>query len=270
MGLLSLTIQLSLTLSVLMLNSPLVTSQQPDMIHLSLSGKPNEMVVDFVSHGQMCGPNYVYWSTIPFSPDDVSSMVHDVPGYNYKAGYLEAGDDIYSSAMSVTDAGNWCSSNSSCAGFTFSSTDPMCNGTSSCNIYFKSAVAFAPASGWQTYVKPGPPINNVTSSFFPYMNQTLGPIGCIQTALMTNLEPNTMYYYVAGNDTGGWSPLKWFINEPQRENGNIWALFADFGMVNDESLVKLYTDAQNRNFDYIIHAGDFAYNFDDLEGERLV
>lgn len=249
-------------------------TQQPDMIHLSLSGLPNQMVVDFVSHGQLCGPNNVYWSTVPFSPDDIvkpppaDAMINDVlPDYDYKAGFLEAGDDLYSTMMTVDSAAQWCTSNSSCAGFTFSSTDPLCN-NGQCNIYFKSAVAFAPSSTWQTYVKPGPPINNVTSTFFPYMNATLGPIGCMQTALMTNLQPNTLYYYVAGNDTGGWSPLKYFINEPVRENGNIWAIFADFGMVNDESLVKLYADAENRAFDYVAHVGDFAYNFDDLNGER--
>ncbi len=35
-------------------------AQQPDQVHLSLSGKPGEMVVEFVSYGQEVGANYVW------------------------------------------------------------------------------------------------------------------------------------------------------------------------------------------------------------------
>lgn len=172
-----------------------------------------------------------------------------------------AGDDLFSGMYTLSDAASWCSANSTCQGFTFASNFTDCNGQA-CNVYFKSALAFAASAGWQTYEKPQAPINNATTTFFEYTNATLGAIGTLHTGLMTGLAPNTLYYYVVGNATGGWSPLKWFTNEPVRPGGPIYAILADFGLGNDESLVALYADAERNAFDYVLHAGDFAYDFD--------
>jgi hypothetical protein len=210
------------------------------------------------------------YSTVPFSPvtcrDWTADRLPSLPGYVYGAGYLEAGSDLYNATMTVDDAGAWCTANASCTGFTFSGTDPLCGGGATCDIYFKDANAFAPAAGWQTYMKPGPPCFNVSTAYTEYRNATLGSIGVLHTGLMTGLAPNTTYWYLVGNETGGYSPLYDFVNEP-KSRAPVFAVYADFGLSNDESMLSLYADAEERAFDYVLHAGDWAYDFDANSGQ---
>ena len=245
-------------------------AQLPDQVHLSLSGVANEMVVEFVTHsappaGQAA---YVLYSTDPStliapstpSPPNASQY----PGLWYGAGYLIDGYDLYDADMTVAAAAAWCEGNSSCAGMTFADADQTCGGAS-CHVYFKTGVQFAASGGWTTLYKTPRPIPNATATAFEYNNATLGPIGWMNTAVLRDLAPDTVYYYVCGQGENDWSPLKWFTNAPA-DRDPIYAIFADFGYVNDESVVALYADTEAHAFDYIIHGGDFAYDFDSNGG----
>jgi hypothetical protein len=240
-------------------------AQLPDQVHLSLSGVPNEMVVEFVTHSAL-PPAGAY---VLFSPDPSTLIAPSTPnppnasdfaGFWYGAGYLIDGYDLYAANMTVAQGAAWCESNSSCAGFTFADADQTCGG-GACHLYFKTGLQFAPGGGWTTLYKTPKPLPNATATSFAYNNETLGPIGWMNTAVLRGLLPNTVYYYVCGMNANDWSPLKWFTNAPAGRDP-VFAIFADFGYVNDESVVALYADTEAHAFDYIIHAGDFAYDFD--------
>lgn len=72
----------------------------------------------------------------------------------------------------------------------------------------------------------------------------------IHTAKMTGLKPNTEYaYQVEGGDKAS------FVAAPERDGGNVYAVLADFGYVNDVALSTLLEDASAGAFDSLIHAG---------------
>lgn len=250
----------SLLLQLLTLTAALAIEQ----MHLSLTGKPGEMAVEFVTAAAQ--PYSCFWdsSAPPAHPSTPLPPSPAVPGFLYGAGYLVAGDDLFSMSATVPAAAAWCSANATCVGFTFADADPSCGGAA-CRMLFKSAAYFAPSTGWQTYEKPAPPRPNATSTFFPYLNASLGPIGQMHTAVMRGLAPNVSYYYACGSGDD-WSPVQQFVSGPRRAGGDTYAIFADFGRDNDESLVALYAAAESRDMDYIIHAGDFAYDFDSENG----
>jgi hypothetical protein len=57
-----------------------------------------------------------------------------------------------------------------------------------------------------------------------------------------------------------------FTNAPSAR-APIFAVYADFGIGNDESINALYKDAAAGGFDAVIHAGDWAYDLDDAKSE---
>ena len=81
-------------------------------------------------------------------------------------------------------------------------------------------------------------------------------------ALMAPLSPNTTYWYVVGDAVNGFSALASFVNEPAREGGAVWAIYADLGLANNEALGAITADALAGGFDYAVHSGDFAYDLD--------
>ena len=89
-----------------------------------------------------------------------------------------------------------------------------------------------------------------------------GWTGIMNAALLTGLAPLTKYYYIVGNDKEGWSQLESFVNAPKRAGGDVYAILADFGYLNDESLPLLIEDSIQGGFDVLVHAGDFAYDLD--------
>ena len=256
--------------AALLLFAAAARAQLPDQVHLSLSGAPGEMVVEFVTHSAPAAGQsaYVLYSTdpstliAPSTPNPPNASAY--PSFWYGAGYLIDGYDLYAANMTIAAATAWCAGNASCAGMTFADADQTCGG-GTCYVYFKTGVQFAPGAGWSTLYKTPRPIPNATATAFEYMNATLGPIGWMNTAVLRGLQPNTVYYYVCGQGANDWSPLKWFTNEPA-DRDPVFAIFADFGYVNDESVVALYADTEAHAFDYIIHAGDFAYDFDTNNG----
>ena len=81
-------------------------------------------------------------------------------------------------------------------------------------------------------------------------------------AKLTGLAPNAEYTYVVGSDGGGWSPPANFTTA----DPHVFAIVADFG--HQRSAPRTHTAlralTRDRKVDAVIHAGDFAYDF---EGE---
>jgi hypothetical protein len=117
-----------------------------------------------------------------------------------------------------------------------------------------------------TAVKYGTSKSSLTktanASSYTYTSGMTTPI-TIMDADMTGLEANTKYYYAVGDSDTVYN----FTAAPTRSGGNVYAVLADFGVVNDVSLKQLITEAQHDLFDAVIHAGDFAYDLDDNGGQ---
>ncbi len=87
------------------------------------------------------------------------------------------------------------------------------------------------------------------------------------TAVMAPLAPETTYSYTVGV-TGGPQTAAFTFSNGVWAHGRAtprFAVYADFGFGNDESLKYLVDDAQAGGFDVVIHAGDWAY---DLDGSK--
>ncbi|BFZ07356.1 hypothetical protein BsWGS_10395 [Bradybaena similaris] len=82
----------------------------------------------------------------------------------------------------------------------------------------------------------------------------------IHTVQLTNLTPNTTYYYVVGSGDG-WSSVFYFTSMPAGENWDpSLVVIGDLGSANAQSLPRLQVDAALGMYDAIIHVGDFAYD----------
>ncbi|XP_041468978.1 acid phosphatase type 7-like [Lytechinus variegatus] len=83
----------------------------------------------------------------------------------------------------------------------------------------------------------------------------------IHRVKLTSLKPGTLYTYRCGSDEG-WSSLLTFKT---LQAGAAWsptfAVYGDMGNDNAQSLARLQIGAQNREYDAILHVGDFAYDF---------
>ncbi len=71
------------------------------------------------------------------------------------------------------------------------------------------------------------------------------------TAVFDGLEANTVYSYQLSADGKAFTAN--FTNQPARDP--VFAVYADFGYGNDESLHALIADSEAGGFDYVIHAG---------------
>ena len=243
-----------------------VSQPLADQLHLSLTGTPGEMAIDFVTYS--AAPACAFHSSDPStliapSTPQPPSPASGLPGWFAAPGYLIDGYDLASGNYTTAAAAAWCASNSSCAGFTFADADETCGGRK-CFVYFKTGLQYAPSAGWSTLYKPPVPLPNSSATSLEYRNASLGPIGWLHTAVLSGLTAGRVYYVVGGCDGSDWSQLRWFDAAPARQR---YAVFADFGLVNDESVGALYADAQTGAFDYALLAGDQAYDFDSNGGQ---
>jgi hypothetical protein len=65
---------------------------------------------------------------------------------------------------------------------------------------------------------------------------------------MNGLMPNTRYWY----NVEGMEEVFSFINQPDRPNGNVYALMGDFGTRNDISAKQFEAEAKALVFDHIV------------------
>ena len=89
-------------------------------------------------------------------------------------------------------------------------------------------------------------------------------VGWQNQALLSGLSAGTRYYYAAGSQTVrnyAWSEVYSFVMPDVSPSAAplTAAVYADFGWLNAESLPKLVAEAQAGRFDFVVHAGDFAY-----------
>jgi len=76
------------------------------------------------------------------------------PIYSYLGtGFIDAGNDLFNGNYTRNEAEDACTQNLLCTGFTFMSNKSDCSDNQGgyCNIYFKSAISFTGATGWQSY-----------------------------------------------------------------------------------------------------------------------
>ncbi|KAL3085574.1 hypothetical protein niasHT_037315 [Heterodera trifolii] len=86
-------------------------------------------------------------------------------------------------------------------------------------------------------------------------------------ALIEGLKPGQRYFYRVGSQFG-WSSIFSFVGLKERPNGGYkYAVFGDMGNINARSLGKLQREAQEGDFDMILHVGDLAYNLDTEQGQ---
>lgn len=81
----------------------------------------------------------------------------------------------------------------------------------------------------------------------------------IHRVLLKNLQSNTEYMYHCGS-AEAWSAVYWFRVAPWDSDNVTIAVFGDLGSQNARSLPALQRDAQTKQIDAVLHAGDFAYD----------
>ena len=85
----------------------------------------------------------------------------------------------------------------------------------------------------------------------------------IHLATLTGLPPNEpVFYTLAGNAT-----VYSATYAPARPGGKVYAVFADFGLVDDYALSTLLADSAAGVFDAVVFGGDFAYDLQ-VRGRR--
>ncbi len=72
------------------------------------------------------------------------------------------------------------------------------------------------------------------------------------TAVMNNLAPSTRYNYSISGASGTTAQFSFFNGPYNRPE--VFAIYADFGLGNDESITYLYKSFDEGAFDYVIHA----------------
>jgi len=88
----------------------------------------------------------------------------------------------------------------------------------------------------------------------------------IHRATITDIKPGERYFYRVGSSYG-WSNIFTFVGLKERpEGGYKYAVYGDLGNINARSLGKIQREAQDGDFDVILHVGDLAYNLDTNDG----
>jgi hypothetical protein len=89
-------------------------------------------------------------------------------------------------------------------------------------------------------------------------------VGFLNQVLLSGLTAGTRYYYTAGSPTAknwAWSEVFSFTMpdvSPAAAKPLTAAVYADMGWLNAESLPKLISEAQQGDFDFVVHAGGEA------------
>jgi len=95
----------------------------------------------------------------------------------------------------------------------------------------------------------------------------------IHKARLDHLLPSTTYYYQVGDAKDGWSAVSSFTTISDGQLPLKFAVFGDFGVVNNRILPLLTKQVQQGMFDMAIHIGDMAYNMDEdnsRQGDRFM
>uniref|UniRef100_A0A915D374 Purple acid phosphatase n=1 Tax=Ditylenchus dipsaci TaxID=166011 RepID=A0A915D374_9BILA len=86
-------------------------------------------------------------------------------------------------------------------------------------------------------------------------------------ATISSVQAGLRYFYRVGSPNG-WSNIYTFVGLKERPDGGFkYAVYGDMGNKNARSLGKIQREAQDNDFDVILHVGDLAYNLDTDEGK---
>ncbi|TMW60176.1 hypothetical protein Poli38472_000218 [Pythium oligandrum] len=89
--------------------------------------------------------------------------------------------------------------------------------------------------------------------------------GFMHTAIMTDLTPETTYFYQYGNDVDGWSKVAQFRSRPKKDTKTTkFIAYADMGVdtapAAQSNAVRVYSDVVGDGFDsFLLHFGDISY-----------
>lgn len=87
--------------------------------------------------------------------------------------------------------------------------------------------------------------------------------GTIHRAVMTDLKPDTTYYYRVGNGLTRWSPVLSFktLSTPQESSSDVinYAILADMDFESNATMANLQTLVNQGKVDAVIHSGDISY-----------
>lgn len=120
-------------------------------------------------------------------------------------------------------------------------------------------VSSASAQGSVTFGGPGQAAKTIPTSSF-YFNT----VGYMHQAVMTwtGLHAGEKVWYSVS--AGGATSANFTVTPiPARHPQDVFAVFGDFGLVNDVIMAKLTADAQSGVFDSVLHVGDWAYDLED-------
>jgi len=108
--------------------------------------------------------------------------------------------------------------------------------------------------------------SSMTGTRDTYDVGVFGWSGWIHKVILTNLQPDTTYYYICGNLGGYWSDEFSFVTPPvsigQKDNQFIFAVMGDMGTTIPMGWAvtdQMVDDSQVTPFNLVIHVGDVAY-----------
>jgi len=81
---------------------------------------------------------------------------------------------------------------------------------------------------------------------------------------LTGLKLESIYFYQVGSASDGWSKV---FNFNTKTKNITYAVYGDLGYVNDEAIAQLTAEVTDGVFQQVLHVGDFAYNFEDSNGQ---
>ena len=88
---------------------------------------------------------------------------------------------------------------------------------------------------------------------------------CVQTGLfvdvtLNNLQPNTTYFYIVGNDAK-WSSEFSFRTQPVSDPKTVsFGVYGDMGVLFSNVTIELLTKMTETNqLDFVLHMGDISY-----------
>ncbi|KAI8784304.1 iron/zinc purple acid phosphatase protein isoform X1 [Biomphalaria glabrata] len=89
----------------------------------------------------------------------------------------------------------------------------------------------------------------------------------ISKVLLDDLIPGKVYTYIVGNEYEFSDKFTFQAMQEGQDWSPQFAIYGDMGNVNARSLGRLQLEVDIGMYDAILHVGDFAYDFDDLQGQ---
>jgi len=91
-------------------------------------------------------------------------------------------------------------------------------------------------------------------------SEWLWDFGYDHFVILTDLTPDTTYYFVCGDSQGGWSSLSNFTTAPNTKKPFSIAVYGDMGIdYSQNTTARLIAAAEQGMYDWVFHVGDISY-----------